>query len=417
MPIHRLTRWPIFLFSLMILSHLALPGLAQADDPTTAAVGPLQYGQAVSGTITNTAFFDWWRVEMTRGDTVQVQMQAQNGLAPLLAVLDVNQGGVLARSDDPLPTPIDSMAELTFQAPADGIYTVVATRDGNEQGDTTGAYDLRIALIDRIPERDNPRAEVEFRCGELLISNALTLTFEEDGVTDPNSELLEFYRLTVIGSDGFQPVIRARSDVREALLDCTDNGDRVPGSRYTLPGADPVTVTADDLPHVAQLALRNTGGTNAARFGAVELTIGALNGQPGRYVAILEGLRIHEPNDTDLLTVRLGPLARAANIRLYMVGAGDALRFDPQISVVDANGFVTLTCDDAGRFDCADVPSFAGASLYLPTTPELNLLADRFDAGLNLTPGNTDPIQVRLQSRSQRTDGRYTLVIIGELPA
>ena len=418
----------LYTLFLILLIALVLPTHAQADSPDVAQVADIAYGQTVQATITDLAFFDWWRIEMTRGDVIFIEMAASEGLAPVLAVLDENRS-VLARSNDTEPTPADGTASLRFQAEADAEYTLLATRDGNREGATTGSYTLSVLLLEGTPPRENRRTEVEFRCDDMLVTQASNFSLREDVLPsepDQNSadaesnELLEFYRLTVFGLDGFHPVIRAESEASAGVLECTDDGQRVPGSSLNWPDLPAQNITQDDLADVAQLTLRNlsTQSANAERFGEVTFTVGSLDGASGRYVAVLEGLRIHQNSDADDLLLRLGPLARDTALRVYMLAASDAPRFDPQMQVLDAqDGFEVLrTCDDAGRFGCDDIASVAGATLTLVTPPVATITADRFDAGVLLAPGDTDPMLLRLQSRDRRTDGAYTLILIGELP-
>lgn len=146
-------------------------------------------------------------------------------------------------------------------------------------------------------------------------------------------------------------------------------------------------------------------------MGNVELTLAGARGVPGRYMAIIEGFNIADRLDRDFVSVRLGPLtADSTSLLLYMV-AEENSRLDPSVEWLEAG----QVCDDAGRRDCADVPSMDGAGATLHDDPGANILGDRFDAGLRLTPGNPDPIGIELRAFRGDTTGDYSLVVIGEL--
>jgi hypothetical protein len=294
------------------------------------------------------------------------------------------------------------------------VYTIIATRFGNTDGTSTGSYTLTALKTNFIPPRENDLLESVFRCNEMLVTTALDIRFQEEVVipeNTPQGDVVEAYRLTVYGFGGFQPVIRAFASIREDRLDCSRDAEYIPNSTYTLPGASPITLTENDIEFSAQLGLRNA--SQEQFFGEVNLTMGSLDGQAGRYMAILEGLALQDRSDLDRLIVRLGPLAKEAGLTVYMVGAVDN-RLDPYIEVLNANGEVLQSCDDAG-FTCDDILSFANAGTLLAADNSL-ILGDRFDAGVRLLPGNTDPLYLQLVSRQRGTSGKYTIIFLGELP-
>jgi len=101
-----------FLFMLVCVSVTA------AQDPTDVPfIGPIGFGQTVEDTLTPGAFFDWWQITLRRGDAIRVDM---GGLEPLLGLLNENQD-LVVRGEDGLP---DSSVFITYEAPADGLYTM-----------------------------------------------------------------------------------------------------------------------------------------------------------------------------------------------------------------------------------------------------------------------------------------------------
>lgn len=402
------------LLLLLVVCWLTLPLLAQEDAEDEPVIAPIEFNMTVQETITDTAFYDWWQISLAAGDAIRVEMQAYDGLIPLIGVLTPDRE-LAARSslEGETPEP-DSLAVVEHRVENEGIYTLIATRAGNQDGTTTGSYVLTVTKTNFIPPRENDLLESVFRCNEMLVTTVLDMRFLEEVVIPPDTpvgDVIEAYRLTVYGFDGFQPVIRAFASVQEERLDCSRDADYVPGSTYTLPGQETVTLTEEDAEYAAQLGLRNA--SRDLFFGEINLTIGSLNGHPGRYMAILEGLAIQSRDDIDGLVLRLGPLAKEAGLTIYMVGAVDN-RLDPIIELLDENGEVIQVCDDAG-LTCEDILSFAGAGTTL-AADNSSIVGDRFDAGMRLMPNSTDRMYVQLFSRQRSTSGAYTIIFLGELP-
>jgi hypothetical protein len=388
---------------LLLIISLLLTGAAisAAQDADLPVVLDIRYDQTVEETITAAAFYDWWVLDAEEGDILVIDMQARNGLEPLIGLLD-SSGTLVARSDDGLP---DSAVTLEYTAPSTGKYTIVATRVGNQSGLSTGAYTLRLRRANPAPlPAEDPYQDVTFRCENGEATTAATLQFADDPVPGLR------YRLTVYGSDGFRPVIRVsfvRPDTGEPYELCNTDALRTVGDSFTLPGQETQTITEATLDRASQLGL-----TGADGMGTITLTIGSLNDQPGPWVALIEGFRIDPKDDVDTLDVRIGPLAAlTSTLSVYMVTNPDS-RLDPLLSWSDGG----LACDDAGRGDCANVPAFSGASFLLNEGDGLNLKPDRSDAGLVLAPGSPDPMTLEMSSRSGDTYGGYTLILIGQLP-
>jgi hypothetical protein len=407
---------------LLLLLWSAVNGLtATAQDATptqSVTIAPLNYGQAVQDTITTELIFDWWQMTLNPGDSIEIQMRGYDGLEPLIGLLSPRRE-LVARSDTDGPAEINGLAVLRYRVELAGEHTIVATRNGNEQGTSTGSYELIVFPANNIPARENNRVEVEFRCQANLITTALVFQFDEETPPpDPNgvadgTTLYEWYRVTVFALDDFHPFIRARAAVQEAPLDCSHYPDSVYGSGYTLPDQSPVTITATEADRVTQLSLRNASPTE--RFGTIEITIGSLNGGRGRYIVFVEGLALQAAHDVDALGIRPGPLAGGAPLTIYTVGNANS-RLDPTMSVYAADETPLAVCDDAGRGDCASITPFSGAGATLLVDPATTLTGDRFDAGVTVTPASLDLLTLQVQSRDQRTFGGYTLVFIGELP-
>jgi hypothetical protein len=292
---------------------------------------------------------------------------------------------------------------LEYTAPVDGEYRIVATRVGNENGTTTGDYELLVRRANAVMERENPYQEVAFRCQDYEVTNAAVLEFADD------PDHLDFYRISVYGMDGFVPVIRVYLDALD-LTDCAQDFQAMDGDSYTLPGQDTVTVTGDLLNFAAQLTVRG-----AKDAGSVSLTVGSKNGASGRFLVVVEGFTISPSRDTDYIRVGQGPLAALSPLLVYMIG-GKNERLDPSMRLMSSdpenNGII---CDDAGRRGCDDVPPINDLRIHI-SVQDVEIAGDRFDAGVLLPRGATELREIELSSFSGNTEGKYVLVLMGELP-
>ncbi len=383
---------PRLLF-IAILFVLALPLLAQdGDAPLTE---PINYDQPVDETLTEQAFWDWWQIEAASGDVISAEMQASETLAPLLGILGPD-GSLLARSDE---GSLGGTVTLDYHVEDAGQYTLVATRVGNENGTTTGSYQLLVRQA--APPRLNPYQEVSFRCHDYEVTNVATLEIEEDDV--PGGQVV----IAIYGLDGFQPVIRAKFEDFN-LDDCSSDASAMGNDSYQLPGEAPVTLTPPIEGGAAELVL-----SSISQLGRFTLTVGSMNGAAGRYIAVIYGLTIGQA-DRDQISLGQGPLASSVPLNVYMIGA-QGTRLDPKLNLLDQDERVKV-CDDVGQRGCEGVPSPLGLRVFL-AGPGLDIEADRFDAGISLPPGPPRLWNLELSSYSDRTTGPYSIVLLGSLPA
>ncbi|MCB9451112.1 MAG: hypothetical protein H6672_06710 [Anaerolineaceae bacterium] len=381
-----------------LVSVLVLPVYAQDDAPTVSGIN---YDTVIDDAISNDAFFDWWRLQAAAGDMIVVTMTAQDGLLPLIGLLNP-AGDLVATSPD---GQINDTVQLQYTATENGPYTIVATRVDNRDGTSTGSYQLDVRRANQPEPTQNPYQAVTFVCEGHEVVTAATLEFAEDMPAEGESLS---HRITVYGINGFQPVIYVEFHSTQDFQTCNTDADQTIGDTFTLPGEDTRTVTADDLNTVSQLTL-----SGAELMDVITLRIGSLDGAPGRYMALIEGFTINPDNDEDLFEMRVGPRAAADTaLQVYMVAAENS-RLDPFMEVLDDSG---TTCDDAGRRGCEAVPSFDQAGATLNNSDGMTLIGDRSDAGLLLAPGTPDVVPVLLTSRNGGTHGGYVLVLIGELP-
>lgn len=374
----------LFLIGWIVLAA----SLVRAQDVATSL--PIVYGQEVSSEIGDAGFFDHWQLNARAGDRIYARMIGAGGLAPLIGILSAG-GTLLERS---VNGSVDDSVDLTYTVPEDGLYIVVATRVDNELGTTAGTYTLRVDLLNPPPTRDPRFQDVTFACGSAEATTVATIHFAHED-TDNGA-----YSLRVYGFDGFQPVIRVQSGDYD---DCITTPASAAGDVVTFPGERPVTITDADLSRTAQHVITGENVDPAS----ITVMIGSLDGQPGRYLALIGGFAIAPSADRDGIDARLAPLPaqRGSDLLLYVVGVDN--RLDPAAIIESGR------CDDAGRRGCEDVPSINNAGVILNNG--VRVTGDRFDAGVRLA--DADPHTVRILSFSGTTHGEYALLLIGALPA
>jgi len=409
--------------ALALLGWATLASAQEATEAPTPADAPLfapiSFGFPVEDTLTDEAFYDWYLIDLQAGDRIGITMQGSEGLSPLIGILDTGRD-LVARSDGDGRNlaPVNGTAHLEYIAPQSGQYIVVATRSGISIGLTTGRYLLEVALLGQNPPLVNTGVEVEFRCGERLITHALELRFAQapQARTAFNGETVyELYRVTVIGLDGFQPMVRLVSDIRQERLDCSSSATGIPTTSFRTPQGETLALepqTEEGAASLARLTLRNVD--EQEQFGQVTVSVGSLNGRGGRYLLLLEGLGLDQPSRQSRIELRIAPFARGTSPLLAVIGAPTS-RLNPVLELLGPDGTSLGLCDDAGRAPCPTDFSLAGVG-GLDALWGGTLLADRFDAALSWTPANLDWHALLISARDSQSRGDYALLVVGELP-
>ncbi len=140
----RLAEW-MHLFGALVLAYV----LAGASGPVGAGSlsqggTPIQYGQTVTGTISDAAVFQQYAFSGRAGDAVIITMEALSGnLDPLLLLGDADLN-LIAEDDDGGG---GFNARLEIVLPADGIYIIQTTRYGQDTalGQSSGDYRLTLS--------------------------------------------------------------------------------------------------------------------------------------------------------------------------------------------------------------------------------------------------------------------------------
>ncbi len=378
-------------WSILILFAFASAAAAQPNPP-----GDLVYGGSVSGTITDSQYFGLWRFDGLAGDPITISMAGAGGLAPQIGLLTMG-GDLIASSEEGTP---DGAVSLSFTLEADGLYTIVATRAGRENGSTQGSYTLSLMLSAPDAAGQGVR-EVVFRCREDEAAVAAVIQLGARLVVENTN-----YRINVYGLDGFQPVVRVTS-TRAGTNYCLRGSRNTLGDIVMLPGEQTYLIDENASQATFELEI-----DEPFELGEITFTIGSAGSAPGRYLAVITGLAIDPAYEIETVLVRVGPLAAAqGEVSVYALGL-DAVnsRLDPYVRLLPNE----TGCDDAGRRGCTDVVSMAGAGLRL--ADEFSILGDRFDAGVRLRQDDLDVQEVEITSFSGNTSGPYALVLIGTLP-
>jgi hypothetical protein len=135
----------------------------------------IDYGARVTGVIAG----DVWGVEYTftaqQGDIIGIQMNAISGnLDPLVALLDPQGGEIASNDDDPLGDGTLNAYLRDFAIPADGLYTIIATRFTRNLGTTTGEFELILERVDDFSPLEEPALDVEAITLDVPVTGEIT---------------------------------------------------------------------------------------------------------------------------------------------------------------------------------------------------------------------------------------------------
>lgn len=143
----------------------ALYGLPQPKKPPQNMPGQPTGTETVSGEISDEYPYEIWEFDANAGETITVTMQATGGdLIPYIGILTNDEQTVLAENGT--YNGQDS-AQVTYTFKQAGTYVVVATREGVDEGYTTGTYILSLASADTLPQPTPP--QTSFAGGSVLV--------------------------------------------------------------------------------------------------------------------------------------------------------------------------------------------------------------------------------------------------------
>ncbi|MFW5748539.1 MAG: SH3 domain-containing protein [Chloroflexota bacterium] len=131
-----------WIFSDLLSIDGDLAALAVVDD---LRIDRLSLGQEIEGTISDESPTDEYRFEGQEGDIIDIRMLRASGDLDTLLVLQGPDGDEIASNDDDPELGLTGSVINAFRLPADGTYTVLASRYGAEDGFTEGGYTLLVA--------------------------------------------------------------------------------------------------------------------------------------------------------------------------------------------------------------------------------------------------------------------------------
>ena len=373
---------------------------AQADAPTQNTIS---LGATVTDTITGRAFFDIWEFDAATGEQYRADMVASDGLAPLLGLRDpagnVETASNMLDDGSTLDAEPDATATLFFEITRDGLFALIATRVGRDEGTTTGSYTLTLTRLSVPQAPDNTYVDVVFRCKSEDVTTALVVVFGDQSETGAG------YTIEAFGFDGFDPVIRLGGDdgTGGALCQMSAPATDDPAINVNLGAAEPLTFSGVSITGASVYSLTESDTE-------VRLTVGSKDGRPGRYALRIEGLSIESLGDADLIVVRSGPLAKTEALWLWMLRSGLS-RLDPYIVAPDD----IAVCADVALRTCG--ASLLGSGITIRTNQGGATGSDRLDAVTVLNTGASDPIELVVSSQNGRSTGAYTIWVFGTLPA
>lgn len=157
-------------------------GRTPPPTPSSGDSDLLQFGDVVSGEITDDSFAIAYKFMARQGDVVDIQLVATNDdstLDPLLILLNPDGDNLVENDDDPDGVGRDSYIHA-FEIPIDGEYTIVATRFQQELGTTTGEFEVTLTISDSPPASEATQLEYGDEYDGEITTNIMSETLEFD---------------------------------------------------------------------------------------------------------------------------------------------------------------------------------------------------------------------------------------------
>jgi len=393
--IRSLMRTLAALFLLGLLGTGAVLGQVTPIPPEILLVN-----STVTGELSERSAFRQYIITVSEGDTYRLQMLSEDGLQPRLGLVDAS-GAMFLRTDQPGTgvTSDDGLVILEWTPSNSGEVGVVA----GSRDQSTGSYRLTFQRI-AVSDAAEPSARtVTFPCeGDEAVTLA-GIRFEQ--VPEAGEE--QPIALYIFGFEALRPVMRIQAP--EAGIDlCWRLAQDATGHSAILPDGTELVLTEANREQAALLEI-----TEQSRLGDVIITFGSVEGTSGRFLALVSGFAVNPADNQDEFLVRNGPrVAQTGPLTVGMIGVGDNNRLDPLLVLSSELGSV-MTCDDAGGRGCESVPRLAGAGVTLIGSQRL--IGDRFDAAVQIPPGETDWFTLTSGSFGANTSGAYALLLTGIL--
>jgi hypothetical protein len=192
------------------------------------------------------------------------------------------------------------------------------------------------------------------------------------------------YSVTVVGIDGFDPVLAVRDEVGNHL--CSDDDSTAATYSANLPTTGQVNTASSS----SQVIFSN----NASGLADITITVGGFGGSAGEFLVIVEGMVATDGDGAgDPFSLLLSPALLASGVVPTAYNIAVTNVFDPVITLIDENyeiiddtAGVPILCDDAGNSDLCWGESTNLASSYVSRSQERQLPGGDLDAMLAVLP-------------------------------
>ncbi len=294
-----------------------------ANDAVGLALSP---GKTLLGSITADAPVKTYHLQGVSGQTLVVRMRRLSGdLNPALSILATDGSTLLAQANA-----ADKTAELTLTFPADGTYSVVATREGQQNGTTTGSY-----LLIAAPPGDLPALPANFeKYTRIDYGDKTTGTLDKTVYAAP-------YVFAAEPGDTVQAVMTSTDPLDSYLILQNANGDTVAEDDNSAGQSNAqLHMTIPQAGYYALIATR-AGFANGSTTGSFTLSLNILDpAQPADLKTTGTALIAGQP-----LTSSIG--AQIGGV--FRFEAQDNMAVDLEVSTAGGLDVVTILADSDFR--------------------------------------------------------------------
>jgi hypothetical protein len=337
---------------------------------TTTSNRVIAYDSSVQGTISDADFEQRWSFEGRVGDVVTISLMAENrAFDPMLQLIGPD-GDIVAENDDAV-TPTDAMGALDsqiamFTVPADGTYTIVASRFGGANSGGTGNYTLTLST------------------GALAMADSSAPLLYGDRVEGELTLETGFQRWLFDGRAGDIVIIRLTTqDLLQANFSLVNPENVIIRQSLNTSINLNVVETNLTLPTDGTYAIIVTPVDNIITAGMVGMYTLDLQGtSPDEFTRAMGAIAYGETVEGEITQTTWrqawtfeGQASEIVSITMIDTSAEDTL--DPLVLLTDAEGnIIASNDDDSGSDDLAPFDSRINAFI-LPTSGTYTIIATR----------------------------------------
>lgn len=365
------------------------------DDTVPREPKAISYGASESETITQVDFEFRYTFDATAGDKVDIKMIAapSTTLDPYILLLDDNDDVIAENDDDLNNTGRDSFLQ-GFDIPADGTYTIVATRFQQELGGTFGDFTLNLEQTPTGPgPQPDPNATPPDTDSELIeYGDVGTGEINDDTPTVEYS-----FEATANERVNIQMVsVDARKNLDPLLILVNENGDSLAEN-----DDDSLGTGRDSFIRAFEIPLDGTYTIIATRF---QQELGSTEGTFNLFLTLADAVdNINTDTDERLEygDVHLGELTRdiSEEIHLFDASEGDVVNIRLQANSGTLDGLLILQDED-------------GNELIRNDDDEQGIGRDSFIREFEIpADGTYIIIATRFQEEMGTTTGRFALTL------